>query len=144
MFIVVLIPYLFMELYISLDMLEKIGALWATLWTLATMFIGAGLLKNSPYAIMGNMQSLQQGKLDIRKFQDATTFYMLGAILLIVPGVLSDILGTFSLFYTTYLQFIAKITPEEPKTHMKSKGENDVIDVEIVNDNPDRYDRIER
>jgi len=144
MLIIILIPYLFLEIYISLHMLEEIGAFWATIWTIITMILGSTLLKNSPYALMGNMYSLQRGKLDLQKFQDATTFYFLGAILLIVPGVFSDFMGIASLLYTVYLQFVAKITPEQSNIYQKPKGDDDVIDVEIVDEHTDSHDRIER
>jgi UPF0716 family protein affecting phage T7 exclusion len=146
MLLVILIPYLFLEIYLSLKMLEIIGAFWATIWTIGTIVLGSMLLQNSPYAIMGNMQNLQRGKLDIQKFQDATSAYFLGSLLLIVPGVLSDFLGVIALFYTVYLQFVAKITPEQSNTYQNqpNKGDDDVIDVEIVDEHTDRHDRIER
>ena len=144
MILLILIPYLVGEIYLSLYMLERIGALWATIWTIATIMIGSGLLKNSPYAVMGNMYSLQRGKLDIRKFQDATTSYLLGALLLILPGVLSDMMGVLALLYTVYLQFVAKITPEQPNIYQTPKGDDDVIDVEVVDEHADRHDRLER
>jgi UPF0716 family protein affecting phage T7 exclusion len=146
MLMIILIPYFFMEIYISLAMLEEIGAFWATLWTFATMILGSALLKNSPYTIMGNMQSLQRGKLDFQKFQDATTSYFVGALLLIVPGVLSDFMGVSALVYTVYLQFVAKITPEQTNsyTNTQTEGEKDVIDVEIVDEHTADSDRIER
>jgi len=143
MLLIILIPYLFLEIYISLDMLERIGALWATIWTIGTIIIGSGLLKNSPYTIMGNMYSLHTGKLDIRKFQDATTSYLVGSLLLIFPGVLSDFMGVVALLYTVYLQFVARITPEQTN-HYTNKGDDDVIDVEIIDEHTDRNDRIER
>jgi UPF0716 family protein affecting phage T7 exclusion len=144
MLIIILIPYLFLETYISLHMLESIGAFWATIWTIGTIILGSILLKNSPYAVMGNMHSLQRGKLDVRKFQDATTAYLLGSFLLIVPGVLSDFMGISALVYTVYLQFVAKITPEQPNTYQNTKGDNDVIDVEIVDEYTDRHNHIKR
>jgi UPF0716 family protein affecting phage T7 exclusion len=145
MLLVILLPYLFMEIYLSLHMLESIGAFWATIWTIVTIIIGSTLLKNSPYAVLGNMQSLQRGKLDIRKFQDATNAYLLGSFLLIIPGVLSDFIGVASLLYTVYLQFVAKITPEQPiNDRYNTKGDDNVIDVEIVDEYADRNDRIER
>jgi UPF0716 family protein affecting phage T7 exclusion len=144
MLIIILIPYLFLEIYFSLKMLEVIGAFWATIWTIGTIILGSVLLKNSPYAILGNMQSLHQGKLDLQKFHDATTSYFLGSLLLIVPGVVSDFMGVLALFYTVYLQFVAKITPEQPNNYQNTKGDDDVIDVEIVDEHIDSHDRIER
>jgi UPF0716 family protein affecting phage T7 exclusion len=144
MLLVILIPYLFLEIYISLDMLERIGVLGATVWTIGTMIVGSALLKNSPYTMLGNMQSLHRGKLDIKKFQDATTSYFLGSLLLLIPGVLSDFMGVSALLYTVYLQFVAKITPEQTNHYTNTKGDDDVIDVEIIDEHTDRNDHIER
>ena len=89
--------------------------------------------------MMVNMNAMRQGKLDIRRFQNASMSYFIGAVLLIIPGVFSDFLGIIALLYTLYLQFIAKITPEKP-THFTRKGDDNVIDVEII----DEYDRSDR
>ncbi len=83
------------------------------------------------------------GKLSLEEFQNASTSYLLGAILLIIPGVLTDILGVLALGYTMYLRFVAKITPEQTKFN-KNKGDDNVIDVEIIDEHFDRDDRIER
>ncbi len=134
------IPFFLLELYLSLKMGETIGFLWSAIWIIATIFIGTILLQNSPNAIMSQMQSVQKGKLNLKKFQDASMSYFIGSILLIVPGVLSDFVGVIALAYTVYLQFIAKITPEQTNTYTK-KGDNDVIDVEIIDEHTDRIDR---
>jgi len=63
----------------------------------------------------------------------------MGAILLIVPGVLSDMLGILALFYAFYLQIMGTIAP---KTNPKqNKGNDDVIDAEIISDCAVDYDR---
>ncbi len=146
MFVVILLPYLFAEIYLSLKMLELIGAGWATLWTIATMVLGGLLLKNTPFAMIGNLSALQRGKLDLKRFHDAGMAYFLGALLLIVPGVLSDFLGIAALLYTLYLQFVATITPEQKFTQEfhSNEGEDDVIDVEIVDERADSDSRLER
>ncbi len=89
--------------------------------------------------MMGNMQSMRQGKLDIQRFQNVSMSYFVGAILLMIPGVFSDFLGLIALFYTLYLQFIVKITPEQT-THFTKQGDDHVIDVEII-DEHSRSDR---
>jgi UPF0716 family protein affecting phage T7 exclusion len=89
---------------------------------------------------MNQMNSVQRGKLNLKKFQDASMAYFVGAILLIIPGVLSDFMGVAALGYTLYLQFIAKITPEQTNNYTQ-KGDNDVIDVEIIDEHSDRIGR---
>ena len=119
---------------------ETIGFFWSAVWIIVTIFIGIVLLQNSPHAIMNQMQSVQKGKLNLKKFQDASMSYFIGAILLIVPGVFSDFLGLIALAYTVYLHFIAKITPEQTNNYRK-KGDNDVIDVEIIDEHTDSIGR---
>ncbi len=134
------IPFFLLELYLSLKTGETIGFFWSVVWIITTAVVGMILLQNSPHAIMGQMQSVQRGKLNLQKFQDASMAYFIGSILLIIPGVFSDFLGLFALAYTLYLQFIAKITPEQ--TNFKTnKGDDNVIDVEIIDEHSDRIDR---
>jgi len=134
------IPFFLIELYLSLKTGESIGFFWSVMWIMASGIIGVILLQNSPHAIMGQMQSVQRGKLDLKKFQDASMAYFIGSILLIVPGVFSDFLGLFALGYTLYLQFIAKITPEQTnfQNNQQNKGDDNVIDVEIIDEHSDR------
>jgi len=138
--IVLLIPFLFLELYLSLKMGETIGFLGSVMWIMLSFVLGMVLLQKSSQTMMGNMTSMRQGKLDMKKFQNASMSYLAGAILLIIPGVLSDFLGLFALVYTFYLQFVAKITPEHKHTNFKPKGDDNVIDVEII-DEHSRSDR---
>ena len=77
---------------------------------------------------------MRQGKLDMRRFQNASMSYFIAAILLVIPGVFSDFLGLIALAYTLYLQFVAKITPEQPNNNFKKQGDDNVIDVEIIDE----------
>ena len=112
--IFLVVPFLIAELILSLKVIETIGAMWSLVWIIGTIFIGTTLLKNSQYAILGSLNAVSKGKLDLRNFQNASMAYMIGALLLIVPGILSDTIGVMALCYTVYLQFVAKITPEKP------------------------------
>ena len=135
------IPFFLLELYLSLKTGESIGFFWSVMWIMASGIIGMILLQNSPHAIMGQMQSVQKGKLNLKKFQDASMAYFIGAILLIIPGVFSDFMGLVALGYTLYLQFIAKITPEQTNfqnNNQQNKGDDNVIDVEIIDEHSDR------
>jgi len=130
------IPFLLLELYLSLKTGETIGFFWSVVWIVLTFLWGLILLKRSPDTILSNMQAVQMGKLNIEKFNNASISYFVGSILLIIPGVLSDFLGVVALGYTLYLQFSAKITPQQSNNYRK-KGDEDVIDVEIVDKHTD-------
>jgi len=132
MLLILLIPFLFAELYLSLSVVEEWGAGWSVLWIVGTIFVGIQLLRNSQYAIEGGMMNVSKGKIDIQSFQNASMAYLLGSILIIIPGILSDTFGVMALLYTLYLQFIAKVTPEKP--NFNQKGDDDVIDVEIIDE----------
>jgi UPF0716 family protein affecting phage T7 exclusion len=134
------IPFFLLELYLSLHTGEQIGFFWSAMWIISSAVVGMILLQNSPHAIMGQMQSVQKGKLNLKKFQDASMAYFVGSILLIIPGVFSDFMGVVALSYTLYLQFIAKITPEQTNFQTK-KGDDNVIDVEIIDEHTDRINR---
>jgi len=129
-----IIPYFFIELYVSLKTGENIGFLWSVIWIMGSFMLGMALLQKSQQTMMGNMTAMRQGKLDMRKFQNVGMSYFVGAILLMIPGVFSDFLGVIALVYTFYLQFVAKITPESENTHFKPQGDDNVIDVEIIDE----------
>ncbi len=130
--IFLIIPFLIAELILSLKVVETIGALWSVVWIIGTIVLGSVLLKNSQYAIFSSLSDVSRGKLDLQSFQNASMAYMLGSLLLIIPGILSDALGVIALGYTLYLQFVAKITPEKP--NFTQEGDDDVIDVEVIDE----------
>lgn len=131
--IFLIIPFALIELYLSLKTGETIGFFWSVVWIVLSFALGMMLLQKSSETMMSNMQSMRQGKLDLRRFQNASMSYFIGAILLIIPGVFSDFLGVIAFFYSLYLQFIAKITPERT-THFTKQGDDNVIDVEIIDE----------
>ncbi|HFQ62328.1 MAG TPA: FxsA family protein, partial [Epsilonproteobacteria bacterium] len=65
--IVLLIPFLFLELYLSLKVGEEIGFLGSVIWIMLSFFVGMTLLQRSSYTMMGNMNAMRQGKLDMKK-----------------------------------------------------------------------------
>jgi len=121
-----------LELYLSLKVGENIGFLGSVVWIILSFLLGMTLLQRSSQTMMGNVNAMRQGKLDIKKFQNVSMAYLVAAVLLIIPGVLSDFLGLCALVYTVYLQFVVKITPEQKNNNFKNKGDDNVIDVEII------------
>jgi len=132
--IVLAIPFFLIELYLSLKVGENIGFFLSVVWIFLSFSLGMMLLQRSSMTMMGNMNAMRQGKLDIKRFQNVSMAYFIAAILLIIPGVFSDFLGIIALGYSFYLQFVAKITPEQKYTNFKTQGDDNVIDVEIIDE----------
>ena len=131
----ILLPYLFLELYFSLAVGAEIGFLWTVIWILGSFMLGMGLIQNAHKSLMTNMKLASLGKLNAKSFHDASTSYFIGAILLIIPGVFSDFLGIMALFYTLFLQLGGTMSLLKDKTNIKKtnqQGDDDVIDVEII------------
>ncbi len=127
-----IIPYFFLELYFSLAVGSSIGFFGSVLWIFTTFLVGMGLIQNSAMTIKKSMGKLAGGQLNMKTFHDSATAYFLGAILLIIPGVFSDILGLIALLYTFYLQIGGTIPSSKNKTNINKQGDDDVIDVEII------------
>ena len=134
--IFLLIPFALIELYLSLSTGENIGFVWSVIWIVGSFILGLNLLKRSSQTMMGNMNAMREGKLNIDNFKNANMSYFTGAILLMIPGVFSDVLGVIALFYTLYLQFMVTLTPKQTNanTHFTKQGDQDVIDVEIIDE----------
>jgi len=137
-----IIPYFLLELYFSLEVGSKIGFLGSVLWIVITFIMGVALLQNAHVSIMSNLFSLTKGDMDGKRFHDAQTAYFIGAILLIIPGVFSDILGVIALIYYLFLQIGGKIPFIKDKSNIKrykNQGDDDVIDVEIIEHHSTSY-----
>jgi len=127
-----IVPLFFFELFLSMKVGDIIGFNYSVLWIMTTTVAGIIFLRMSPYTLLGNIQSVKMGRLDMQSANRSSISYFIGAVLLIVPGVLSDIIGIASLLYSFYLQLLAKIRPQQKNNFKQAEGENDVIDVEII------------
>ncbi len=127
------IIYFFAELFISLKVGISIGFFWSVVWILGSMFLGFFLLKHSNYTLFYGMQKLHSGEFDMHLLSNSAISYLFGAILLIIPGVLSDLIGLFLLVYILYLHLFVKIpTRKSQNKSQYYKGDLDVIDTEII------------
>ncbi len=129
-----ILGYFIIELLISIKFGIAVGFGWSVVWVLLTSFVGVILLRLSPYAIMDSFAKIGFEKFNIISAQNAAISYVLGAILLIIPGIFSDFLGILLLGYTIYLRLFAKM-PNVDQKFNKNKGDDDVIDVEIIDSN---------
>ncbi len=129
---VYIIPYFLLELYLTIEVGSQIGFFGYLLWIVITLVLGIWLLQNAHISIMNNIFSLSKGQIDSKRFYDAQSAYFVGAILLIIPAIFSDILGVISLIYYIFLQFGGKIPFIKDNKRYRNQGEDDVIDIEII------------
>ncbi len=132
--------YLFLEVMISVNIASQIGGFYTFLELLASAFVGFVLLVNFRATLFENMQAFSMEKIDVQEFQRLNIFAVLGAVLLILPGFLTDIFGVLLQFsvITKMLvnRFTAKSTDQKSTrythTQIHEEKDDDVIDVEII------------
>ena len=128
--------YLFLETIVSVNIASAIGGVTTFFEILLSAFVGIVILANFRNTFMENLMAVSYARIDLEEFQRLNLFTVIGAILLILPGFLTDIIGIL-------LQFSAITSMLVNRYGVKSKRENfeepfykehddDVIDVEII------------
>lgn len=127
--------YLFFEVLISVNISSAIGGLATFFEIILSAFLGFAILANFRTTLRENLSAVSSNAINLGEFQRLNLFTIVGAILLIVPGFLTDIIGIllqFSVFTTMLVnRYGAKL---EYKKYKEEK-DIDVIDVEIISDN---------
>ena len=130
--------YLFLEVVVSVKIASAIGGIWTFVELIASALAGLAILRGT---LAENIRALNQARIDPLEFQQLNLFTVLGGLLLIVPGFLTDILGILLQFsvITKMLvnRFVAQSKHDSPP-HFTQKDDH-VIDVEIVGDDADKH-----
>ncbi|MCK4974039.1 MAG: FxsA family protein [Sulfurimonas sp.] len=134
------VVYLFLEVLISVNISSAIGGLATFFEIILSAFFGISILINFRKSLLENMNAVSYSCIDLEQFQRLNLFTILGGILLIIPGFLTDTVGIL-------MQFSALTTMAVNRYHIKSgkcktnykqnniKKDSDVIDVEVISDN---------
>ena len=133
--------YLFLEVLISVNISSAIGGLMTFFEIILSAFIGISILINFRKTLVANLTSVSYNVIDLQQFQNLNLFTLFGAILLIIPGFLTDILGILMQFsiLTTMLVNRYQVKSHHQNNIYENKQtqkDSDVIDVEIIGDNP--------
>ena len=144
--------YLFLEVMVSTYFASMLGGLYTFLEIVISAFIGMFLLKNFKYSLMLNIKSLTKGEITQEDFIKQNVANAIGAILLIIPGFLTDIVGILLQFgiltriLTKIFKFkIASKTnsnesfseyQEQQFTYKQKRryDDDEIIDVEVIDD----------
>ncbi|BBG65615.1 hypothetical protein NNO_0912 [Hydrogenimonas sp.] len=136
--------YLFVEIFVSVEISAAIGPFWTFVEVIASAVAGLLLLTSFRYTFSENMRAMMAGEITPESFQKQNLAALVGALLLIIPGFFTDIVGLLLQFgiFSGFIarRFFAKNRPcGRPDLDSRNEfkeGECDVIDVEII-DRPD-------
>lgn len=138
--------YLFLEVLISVNISSAIGGLATFFEILLSAFLGISILINFRNTLFENMKAVSYSCIDLREFQRLNLFTLFGAILLILPGFLTDIIGV-ALQFSVITSMIVNRYDVRSKSCNTSvfedekifkKDSQDVIDVEVIEHNTSR------
>lgn len=131
--------YLLLEVFVSVNISSAIGSLWTYIEIIGSAFVGFILLANFRVTLIESMNALARKSISIQEFQKLNAFALLGAILLIVPGFFTDIVGIFlqfSFFATLFARKVlhVKDIKEDTQSTYIRKFDDEIIDVEVIDD----------
>lgn len=129
--------YLFLEVLITYQIIDNIGVLGFVLEIILSALIGFFILMNYRFFLSEAMLRLRERQIGYEAFVGSNVFRILGAILLILPGGLTDILGILMQFsalgFLLFKPFMKEPLDSTHSTKTPQKGE--IIDVEIIENN---------
>jgi len=129
--IVYFLIYLFLEILVSYEFAKIFTPFGLFLEVIFSAITGVYILQTLHISLAKEMQKLMYGEITQEEFMKSGLFKMLGAILLIIPGVFSDILGVLFLMEPIARWFAKKLFKKAP-IYTSPKEEDEIIDVEIV------------
>ena len=143
--------YLFLEVMISSSIAGSIGGLNTFFEILISAVFGIFLLKNFKYSLSENINKARNGQITQEEFIKTNVGRAIGAVLLIVPGFFTDILGLvlqfgfLTMLFSKIFKFkspnktsqypnnFGYSQPNSNNTNYK-RGNDEIIDVEIIDD----------
>jgi 2-isopropylmalate synthase/UPF0716 protein FxsA len=126
---------------ISSFFITFLGGLLTFAEIVLSAFLGIAILQRSQYSLQENIQKIRSGKLSQEEFLANNLTKSLGAILLIIPGFFTDILGILLQFgillglFGFLFQTKRTHTHHSHTTYNTKEQNNEIIDVEVIEHN---------
>lgn len=133
--------YLFLEVIISVNISSAIGGVTTFVEIILSAFIGFLILLNFRETFMQNIRAFSSNRIDLEQLERLNLFTVVGAILLIIPGFLTDIMGLLMQFSIITSMIVNRYNVKSASSNHSREEQNsikkdsDVIDVEIISDN---------
>jgi UPF0716 family protein affecting phage T7 exclusion len=128
------VVYLFFEILVSYLFIQIFTPLGFFLESVVTAIIGILLLRDFSISMLWDIQLVVNREITPEEFISIGILRFVGAIFLIMPGILTDILGTIFQFPWTGQWFASHFlkSPTSTHTHFHHSKEPDIIDAEII------------
>lgn len=124
--------YLFLEVITTINIASRIGGVATFVEIIGSGVLGILILLNFRHTLSENINALRMRQIDTEGFMQRNLMGLLGAILLILPGFLGDIIGALMMLSLILKLLINRFTR---KYHTPNQPKDDyVIDAEIIDD----------
>jgi len=129
--------YLFLEVMITVNVASKIGGLMMFAEIMVSAFVGIAILFNFRTTLLSNVMELKERRISANGFYKRNLLSLLGAILLILPGILTDIVAVVIHVALLGSLIVSRFMPKYPEPNQSNQPKDDhVIDAEIISDSP--------
>ncbi len=129
--------YLFLEVMITVNVASKIGGLMIFAEIMISALIGIAILFNFRTTLLANVMELKERRISANGFYKRNLLSLLGAILLILPGIFTDIMAVVIHIFLLGSLIVSRFMPKYPEQNQSYQPKDDnVIDAEIINDSP--------
>ena len=128
--------YMFLEILFSYEFAAVFTPLGLFLEIIFTAFVGVYIIRMLPFSMQESIQKVMSRQIDEQEFISIGLFKFIGAVLLIIPGVFTDILGILMLIEPFARWIVHKFLPKKEFEYNNFnndyKTDDDIIDVEII------------
>lgn len=129
--------YLFLEVIITVNVASRIGGLMMFAEIMLSALVGIAILFNFRTTLLSNIMELKERRISANGFYKRNLLSLLGAILLILPGIFTDIMAVVIHIFLLGSLIISRFMPKYPEQNQPDQPKDDnVIDAEIINDSP--------
>lgn len=113
--------YVVLEIFLIYNVVQEFGLLAFLLEVVVSALLGGVVLLRSPFK---NLNDLMYDRLEPLTWAEGFFLRSVGALLLLLPGVLCDVFGALLLFVALLRQ--------KPPSQEVSKNPDEIIDVEVL------------
>ncbi|HEX5670957.1 MAG TPA: FxsA family protein [Sulfuricurvum sp.] len=129
--------YLFLEVMMTVEVASRIGGFAMFSEIVVSALLGMAILFNFRTTLLSNIMELKERRISANGFYKRNLLSLLGAILLILPGILTDVIGIVIQISLLGSLIISRFLPKYPKSNEPYQPKDDhVIDAEIISDSP--------